>query len=185
MACITAAINGAKSLRFPDSAFIVNIDDFPVCTEGLCPLPVFTMYKKWRGGNIETNEVLMPVSKVHDAMCTAHCWISRNCRLLHSCTPPLNPPITHTRHNTRSQVFNHHYEDMYFFPWDRRRPKAICCACAPSLQCAHIIHHRRCSTTTMKTCTSSPGTGSGRRPSCARASRAAWSPTARARCWQC
>jgi hypothetical protein len=67
MACIQAAINGAKSLRFPDSAFIVNIDDFPVCTVGRCPLPVFTMYKKWdasRGGNFETNEVLMPVSVV-------------------------------------------------------------------------------------------------------------------------
>jgi hypothetical protein len=33
MACIEAAINGAKSLRFPDSAFIVNIDDFPICTQ--------------------------------------------------------------------------------------------------------------------------------------------------------
>jgi hypothetical protein len=66
MACITAALNGAKALRFPDSALIVNIDDFPVCAgrDAQCPLPVFTMYKKWdaaRGGNIETNEVLMPV----------------------------------------------------------------------------------------------------------------------------
>jgi hypothetical protein len=64
MACIQAAVNGAKSLRFPDSAFIVNIDDFPVCALGRCPLPVFTMYKKWdakQGGNFETNEVLMPV----------------------------------------------------------------------------------------------------------------------------
>ncbi|KIZ00350.1 KDEL motif-containing protein 2 Flags:Precursor [Monoraphidium neglectum] len=84
MACIEAAINGAKSLRFPDSAFIVNIDDFPICTQGLCPLPVFTMYKKWhpKKGNIDTNEVLMP-------------------------------------------VFNHHYEDLYSFPWDRKRPKAF------------------------------------------------------------
>ncbi|GBF96471.1 hypothetical protein Rsub_09270 [Raphidocelis subcapitata] len=85
MACIQAAINGAKSLRFPDSAFIVNIDDFPVCVLGRCPLPVFTMYKKWdakRGGNFETNEVLMP-------------------------------------------VFNHHYEDLYSFPWDRKRSKAF------------------------------------------------------------
>lgn len=73
MACITAAINGAKSLRFPNSAFIVNIDDFPVCTEGLCPLPVFTMYKKWRGGNIETNEVLMPVSEWRRALRAAYC----------------------------------------------------------------------------------------------------------------
>ncbi|KAI8473689.1 MAG: glycosyl transferase family 90-domain-containing protein [Monoraphidium minutum] len=84
MACIEAAINGAKSLRFPDSAFVVNIDDFPVCAAGRCPLPVFTMYKKWgrKRGNIETNEVLMP-------------------------------------------VFNHHYEDLYTFPWDRKRPKAF------------------------------------------------------------
>lgn len=22
-------------------------------------------------------------------------------------------------------MFNHHYEDMYFFPWDRKRPKAF------------------------------------------------------------
>jgi hypothetical protein len=23
------------------------------------------------------------------------------------------------------QVFNHHYEDLYFFPWERKRPKAF------------------------------------------------------------
>ena len=69
MACIEAAINGAKSLRFPNSAFILNIDDFPICTEGLCPMPVFTMYKKWhpKKGNIMTNEVLMPVSRARRA----------------------------------------------------------------------------------------------------------------------
>jgi hypothetical protein len=22
-------------------------------------------------------------------------------------------------------VFNHHYEDLYFFPWERKRPKAF------------------------------------------------------------
>ena len=67
MACITAAIDGAKALRFPDSAFVVSIDDFPVCRPGLCPLPVFAMYKKWdatKGGNVETNEVLMPVGAI-------------------------------------------------------------------------------------------------------------------------
>jgi len=24
-----------------------------------------------------------------------------------------------------SQVFNHHYEDLYTFPWERKRPKAF------------------------------------------------------------
>ncbi|WIA24005.1 hypothetical protein OEZ85_013630 [Tetradesmus obliquus] len=82
-ACIKAAVESARSLRFPDSAFIVNIDDFPICKEGRCPLPVFTNYKKWRGGkNLDTNEVLFP-------------------------------------------VFNHHYEDLYVFPWERKRPKAF------------------------------------------------------------
>lgn len=23
------------------------------------------------------------------------------------------------------QVFNHHYEDLYMFPWERKRPKAL------------------------------------------------------------
>ncbi|KAF6255964.1 hypothetical protein COO60DRAFT_1461903, partial [Scenedesmus sp. NREL 46B-D3] len=82
-ACIKAAVESARSLKFPDSAFIVNIDDFPICREGRCPLPVFTNYKKWRdGGNLDTNEVLFP-------------------------------------------VFNHHYEDLYVFPWERKRPKAF------------------------------------------------------------
>lgn len=62
-ACIKAAVESARSLNFPDSAFIVNIDDFPICQEGRCPLPVFTNYKKWRNGqNLDTNEVLFPVS---------------------------------------------------------------------------------------------------------------------------
>lgn len=62
-ACIKAAVESARSLGFPDTAFIVNIDDFPVCRAGRCPLPVFTNYKKWRrGANLDTNEVLLPVS---------------------------------------------------------------------------------------------------------------------------
>jgi hypothetical protein len=62
MACIKTAIEGAKSLRFPDTAFVLNIDDFHICTGDRCPLPVFTNYKKWRGGrNLESNEVLFPV----------------------------------------------------------------------------------------------------------------------------
>jgi len=62
-ACIKSAVESARSLKFPDTAFIVNIDDFPICKEKRCPLPVFTNYKKWRGGkNLETNEVLFPVS---------------------------------------------------------------------------------------------------------------------------
>ena len=78
-------MQSARALAFPDTAFILNIDDFPVCTAGRCPLPVFTNYKKWdrrRGGNIETNEVLIP-------------------------------------------VFNHHYEDLYIFPWKQKRAKAF------------------------------------------------------------
>lgn len=64
-ACIKSAVESARSLNFPDTAFIVNIDDFPICKAGRCPLPVFTNYKKWRGGrNLETNEVLFPVSAV-------------------------------------------------------------------------------------------------------------------------
>lgn len=62
-ACIKSAVESARSLKFPDTAFIVNIDDFPICKENRCPLPVFTNYKKWRSGkNLETNEVLFPVS---------------------------------------------------------------------------------------------------------------------------
>ncbi|KAF8060292.1 Poglut3 [Scenedesmus sp. PABB004] len=82
-ACIKAAVEGARSLGFPDSAFVLNIDDFPICAEGRCPLPVFTNYKKWRHGrNLDTNEVLLP-------------------------------------------VFNHHYEDLYLFPWEAKRPTAF------------------------------------------------------------
>lgn len=63
-ACIKSAVESARSLHFPDTAFIVNIDDFPICKDKRCPLPVFTNYKKWRNGrNLETNEVLFPVSK--------------------------------------------------------------------------------------------------------------------------
>eukprot|EP00878_Enallax_costatus_P026149 GHUV01028032.1.p1 GENE.GHUV01028032.1~~GHUV01028032.1.p1 ORF type:complete len:428 (+),score=17.12 GHUV01028032.1:329-1612(+) len=81
--CVKAAVESAKSLNFPNTAFIVNIDDFPICREGRCPLPVFTNYKKWHNGkNLDTNEVLFP-------------------------------------------VFNHHYEDLYMFPWERKRRKAL------------------------------------------------------------
>eukprot|EP00877_Chromochloris_zofingiensis_P014367 jgi/Chrzof1/9184/Cz03g39020.t1 len=65
-ACLRAAVHSARALKVPNSAFILNIDDFPICKPGLCPLPVFTMYKKWGPhGNIDTNEVLMPVFNHH------------------------------------------------------------------------------------------------------------------------
>jgi hypothetical protein len=69
-ACIKAAVESARSLKFPDTAFIVNIDDFPICKEGRCPLPVFTNYKKWRNGkNLDTNEVLFPVGDLSELRC--------------------------------------------------------------------------------------------------------------------
>lgn len=41
----------------------------------------------------------------------------------------LNRPATHTKtaysRPPPRQVFNHHYEDMYFFPWERKRSKAF------------------------------------------------------------
>jgi hypothetical protein len=72
-ACIKSAVESARSLNFPDTAFIVNIDDFPICKGKRCPLPVFTNYKKWRHGrNLETNEVLFPVSERR--MCVVGLW---------------------------------------------------------------------------------------------------------------
>jgi hypothetical protein len=57
--------------RAHHAAFIVNIDDFPICRAKRCPLPVFTNYKKWRGGrNLDTNELLFPVRRGADAVQT-------------------------------------------------------------------------------------------------------------------
>jgi hypothetical protein len=80
-ACIKAAVESARSLKFLDTAFIVNIDDFPICKEGRCPLPVFTNYKKWRNGkNLDTNEVLFPVGE-SSAGCL-HVVLHGRCRCL-------------------------------------------------------------------------------------------------------
>lgn len=149
-ACIKSAVEWAKSLSFPDTAFIVNIDDFPICKDKRCPLPVFTNYKKWRNNkNLETNEVLFPVSGCVASRVTPgpvatcmHVSLLGSSSLTHTHVLAHSPSmLLPLRNNTRThvlthksaqpltipfiQVFNHHYEDLYMFPWHKKRGKAM------------------------------------------------------------
>lgn len=49
------------SLKFPDVAFLFNIDDEAKCLPGSCPAPMFSLMKKWNGTHGEQEEILMPV----------------------------------------------------------------------------------------------------------------------------
>jgi hypothetical protein len=63
-ACVAKAIHKAvkSGLQFPNTAFVLNIDDQPLCFKGMCPLPMFGFFKRWRDGEaLDTNEVLIPV----------------------------------------------------------------------------------------------------------------------------
>jgi hypothetical protein len=164
-ACIRAAVEGAKALGFPDSAFILNIDDFPVCQTGRCPLPVFTNYKKWRGGsNLDTNEVLLPVRRHRQSF----------------------NQLEHRRAYTHSMLLLGRNGLARSVGWRGCSLASACkhddCCCthiqlkltssqAHKILCKTLQIMTRCSTTTMRTFTCIHGRRRGPRPSCGQASR--------------
>lgn len=52
------AENPAK--KFPDVAFILNVDDFAACPAGRCKAPVFSLFKRWDGVHDLDQDILVP-----------------------------------------------------------------------------------------------------------------------------
>lgn len=120
-ACLKAAAESARALKFPDTAFLLNIDDFPVCRVdgGGWPPEASAGVSGLEGGIFGAGKSSQPPS------------------------PPTGKPLcpfpvlTNYKRWDASKngsfetnevllpVLNHHYEDAYFFPWKDKRPKAL------------------------------------------------------------
>jgi hypothetical protein len=124
-ACLKAAAESARALKFPDTAFLLNIDDFPVCRVdgGSWPPEASAGVSGLEGGG--------------------GAFGGNGGKSPQPASPPTGKPLcpfpvltnykrwdaarngSFETNEVLLPVLNHHYEDAYFFPWKEKRPKAL------------------------------------------------------------
>jgi hypothetical protein len=133
-ACLKAAVESARALRFPDTAFLLNIDDFPVCRVdgGAWPTEEGGGGAGGGGGGAAAGGGGGGGGGGGNGTAPA-------AALVQPPRPPLCPfPVltnykrwdaagggSYETNEVLLPVLNHHYEDAYFFPWAQKRPKAL------------------------------------------------------------
>jgi hypothetical protein len=143
-ACLKAAVESARSLNFPDTAFLLNIDDFPVCRVdgGAWPREasdgVSGMDGQGGGGAGRRGGGAATGGGGNDGKSNG-AGKSNNGTTAAPTGRPLCPfPVltnykrwnsslggSYETNEVLLPVLNHHYEDAYFFPWAEKREKAL------------------------------------------------------------
>lgn len=149
-ACLKAAAESARSLQLPDTAFILNIDDFPVCRVdgGAWPAEASSGVSGLERGEAtaadaassSSSSSAVPGAPTGRPLCPFPVltnykrWDSSKVKAGggfggggqggNSTTTTASSPSFETN-EVLLPVLNHHYEDAYFFPWRQKREKAL------------------------------------------------------------